>query len=198
MDPGSKNPDFLSGALNLDSRYLNFFFFLRAELKKGSAKKQDWKNGSVSDGRKPPRLGAFLSLLSHFTACPCLEYRLPAQGAHIRGLAAKWAKLTSCPTTLEEQEAKDIGVLPRSARLHMFLLVPPGVWHPSGHGAWHGRVGAGPGESEGRREEGAERGSGSGRGLGREMSSRRPGWAGWGPAWASSRRQGPHSPFRRA
>lgn len=156
---------------------------------------QKW---SVSDGRKPPSLGPLLSLLSHFTACSWLEYRLPAQGARIRGLTAKQAKLTSCPTSLEEQGAKDIGVLPRSARLHMSLLVPPGAWHPSGHGAWHGRVGAGPGESEGRREEGAERGSGSGRGLGREMSSRRPGWAGWGPAWASSRRQGPHSPFRRA
>lgn len=128
-----------------------------SELKKCSIEKQDCKNGSVSDGRKVPSLGAFLSLLSNFTACSWLEYRLPAQGAHIRGLTAKWAKLTSCPTTLEEQGAKDIGVLPRSARLHMSLLVPPGAWHPSGHGAWHGRVGAGPGESEGGREEGAER-----------------------------------------
>lgn len=122
----------------------------------------------------------------------------PTSGCPYQGFPARWAKLTPRPTPLEEQGAKDIRVLPRSARLHMSLLVPPGAWHPPGHGAWHGRVGAGPGGSEGRREEGAERGSGSGRGLRREMSSRRPGWAGWGPAWASSRRQGPRSPFQRA
>lgn len=57
----------------------------------------------------------------------------------------------------------------------MPLLVPPGAWHPLGHGAWHGRAGAGPGGSEERREEGEERGSGSRRGLQREMSSRPPG-----------------------
>lgn len=76
----------------------------------------------------------------------------------------------------------------------MPLLMPPGAWHPPGHGAWHGRVGAGPGGSEGKREEGEERGSGSRRGLRREMSSPRQGWVGWGPGWASSRRQRPPLP----
>lgn len=76
----------------------------------------------------------------------------------------------------------------------MPLLVPPGAWHPPGHGAWHGLIGAGLGGSEGRREEGEERRSGSGRGLRREMSSRLQGWVGWGPSWASSRRQGPPLP----
>lgn len=49
----------------------------------------------------------------------------------------------------------------------MPLLVPPGAWHPPGHGAWHGRVlrlgreGVKKGGRKGRREGVAEGGGSS-------------------------------------
>lgn len=54
-----RNPDFLSGALSEDSRYLSGVLKMTG-FKKGSTEKRGCKNGTVSVRWKSPRLGHFL------------------------------------------------------------------------------------------------------------------------------------------
>lgn len=115
----------------------------------------------------PPSLG--LNAGPPLPSCP----QLP-EGSHTRGGPLDGHGQLHAPLAWRKDKLRTSESCRGQLPLHMPLLVPPGAWHPPGHGAWHGRTRAGPG----RREEGEERGSGSGRGLRREMSSRRPG-LGW-------------------
>lgn len=152
--------------------------------RRGLTRNQDSKIGSLLAGMVTQLgLRAFPRLRGHFSAFPWSECWPPTRlpwGSHTQDVLLHGYGQLHAPRLWRNKELRTLGSCRGQPPPSHAPLVPPGAWHPPGHGAWHGRVGAGPGGSVGRREEGEEGGSGSGRGLRREMSSRRPGldWLG--------------------